>query len=257
VSERTVRFADPMLQAGFTQIPNAVLLRSELSVAARLTFGVLASFAWKDERCYPGQERVGALLGVGERAVRSYIGELKEAGQLEVERRGLGKSNAYILLPDRNERPGLSGSSVPGKNTKVEEDEELASGRKKRTASTPTSSKDIERVWARYVERMSPRRKEPDAEQRRIIAGALKVASAQECCQAVDGCAASDFHMKRGAYEGRSGARYNTLSHVLRGKRGGRTTREQIDYLIDLAAVAAEPPDDLDPDQVRREQGLS
>lgn len=95
--EKSVRFADATYQAGFTQIPNAVLRDPNLSVAARFTYGLLASFAWEDESCYPGQKRLAADTGVSERSLRTYIEELEAKGLVTVTRRGLRQTNRYTL----------------------------------------------------------------------------------------------------------------------------------------------------------------
>ena len=77
---------------------------------------------------------------------------------------------------------------------------------------------------------MQPRANDLDPETRRLIGHPLKVASVEECKRAIDGCRASDFHM--GAND--RSKRYNRLSHILKGKRGERTTREQIDLFLDI-----------------------
>lgn len=243
MSDKTVRFADPTLQSGFTQIPNAILREATLSVQARLAFAMLASFAWEDESCFPGQEKVAAMLGVSDRSLRGYIGELKAAGAVEVERRGLGKTNRYVLLPSAltgSLLPLRTGSVVPGKKTKVEEDSEEEAAGRSASSSSPTGKKDWRAVWAVYLDLMKPRRKEPDEGQRRVMTDALKVASVEECCEAVEKCAASDFHMKRGQYAKRKGGRYNQLSRILKGRRGKESTRERIEWWLDLEVETAD-----------------
>lgn len=96
----------------------------------------------------------------------------------------------------------------------------------------------VNKVWGHYAAVMTPRSDAPDAEQRRIIQDALKVANgsnydekADELCRAIDGCAASGFHM--GQNDRRK--KYNRLSQILKGKRGGKTTREQIDMFLEIA----------------------
>ncbi len=44
--ERHVIIEDEALAAGFTQIPNLVLRRPDLSPGAKLTYMVLLSYAW-------------------------------------------------------------------------------------------------------------------------------------------------------------------------------------------------------------------
>jgi hypothetical protein len=108
-------------------------------------------------------------------------------------------------------------------------------------------------VWTTYIETMKPRRRELDPASRRIINDALKVASVPECQRAIAGCAASDWHMGRDPQtHGRS---YKQLSQILKGKRGGRTAREQIDFFIeiaDAAGLASEGVQSVDPVKLSR-----
>jgi hypothetical protein len=110
-----------------------------------------------------------------------------------------------------------------------------------------------EEVWSTYIETMNPRRRELDPDSRRIINDALKVASVPECQRAIAGCAASDWHMGRDPQT--AGRSYKQLSQILKGKRGGRTTREQIDFFIEIAdkaGVASEGVQSVDPVKLSR-----
>lgn len=96
---------------------------------------------------------------------------------------------------------------------------------------------NVDLVWEHYVAAMKPRNKALDNEARKMIREALKVATVAECIRAIDGCAASDFHMGRNA----RGRKYNSLSQILKAKRAagpratGQTVRERIDFFIDIA----------------------
>lgn len=89
----------------------------------------------------------------------------------------------------------------------------------------------VKDVWDHYCSVMQPRNRGLDPQARAIIRDALKVATLSECKRAIDGCKASDFHMGR---NDRS-KKYNRLSQILKGKRGGKTTREQIDMFLEIA----------------------
>lgn len=89
----------------------------------------------------------------------------------------------------------------------------------------------VPEVWAHYCGVMKPRNAGLDAETRKVIREALKVATVDECKRAISGCAASDFHMGKNDRN----RRYNAVTQILKGKRGGRTTRENIDFFLDLA----------------------
>ena len=99
VSEDTrhVIIEDEALAAGFTQIPNLVLRRSDLQPGAKLTYMVLLSYAWQQDHAYPGQDRLAADMGVSERSVITYLKQLQETGLVTIRRRGLGLTNIYVL----------------------------------------------------------------------------------------------------------------------------------------------------------------
>jgi hypothetical protein len=136
---------DDALRDGFTQIPNAVLCNPDIGPGAKVAYAVLLSYAWKDDFCYPGQARMAADMGGGERSVRRYMAELAEHGLIEVRHRGLGKTNLYIVKkvraakmaddldttrrnaakmaePNRPKSAPLDRPDWPGKNTQPEED---------------------------------------------------------------------------------------------------------------------------------------
>lgn len=88
---------DPMIERGFTQVPNLILQNPDLSIGAKTTYAVMLSYAWNDNFCFPGQATLAKDLGSGERSVRRYIKELEDVGYIKVKQRGLGKVNLYEL----------------------------------------------------------------------------------------------------------------------------------------------------------------
>ena len=98
-----IRGADNATRGGFTQVPNFVLKSTAISPGAKLAYSMLLHYAWQNDYCYPGQERLASDMGVVKRSVVSYMQELERAGFIVVERRGQGKSNMYelILKPSR------------------------------------------------------------------------------------------------------------------------------------------------------------
>jgi hypothetical protein len=90
--------ADPATRYGFTQVPNFVLTNKALSVGAKLAYAMLLKYAWTDDACFPGQQKLADDMGAGERSVRTYLKELEDAKILEVTQRGLGKTNLYRLF---------------------------------------------------------------------------------------------------------------------------------------------------------------
>lgn len=108
----------------------------------------------------------------------------------------------------------------------------------------------VDAVWAHYCNVMHPRSNVADSEQRRLIRDALKISPrtassnglegpVAELCRAIDGCAASPFHMG----DNDRGKKYNRISNIFKGKRGGRTTREQIDMFLEIAEKAGSQSD--------------
>ncbi len=89
--------ADLATRFGFTQVPNFLLTNPNLSVGAKLAYSMLLKYAWSDDACFPGQQKLATDMGVGERSVRTYLKELEDAKLLEVTQRGLGKTNLYRL----------------------------------------------------------------------------------------------------------------------------------------------------------------
>src|SRR4051794_13011041 len=104
--------ADPVTRHGFTQVPNVILTKKELSVGAKLAYAMLLKYAWGDEACFPGQTKLAEDMGSGERSVRRYLDELEQVRLLEIVQRGLGKTNLYRLhLTVRQKKGNRGGQS--------------------------------------------------------------------------------------------------------------------------------------------------
>ncbi len=108
LKERNIEIvgADPITRHGFTQVPNYVLTKKEISVGAKLAYAMLLKYAWGDNACFPGQLKLAKDMGAGERSVRTYLKELESTGMLEIKQRGLGKTNLYRLYLTINKSPG-------------------------------------------------------------------------------------------------------------------------------------------------------
>jgi biotin operon repressor len=98
LEKHTVVILNEALRHGFTQLPNYVLRDKQLSFGARLSYAVLLSYAWQEESCFPGQDRMARDLGVSRRMLSDYLKELKQRGYIAWERRGLNKTNIYYIL---------------------------------------------------------------------------------------------------------------------------------------------------------------
>ncbi len=95
----TLVVEDFSLKHGFVQIPRIVLYARNLSRSAKMLYAVLLGYAWQEQQCFPGYTRLCDDLQATENSVRAYMRELEAANLLRQRRRGLGKTNLYIL-PD-------------------------------------------------------------------------------------------------------------------------------------------------------------
>src|SRR5256885_14878054 len=92
-----VNSADPIALHGFTQIPNFILRNPELSANAKTVYSLLLSYAWHNNLCFPGQERMAEHMGAHVSTISRAITELEECSLIEIERRGQGKTNFYTI----------------------------------------------------------------------------------------------------------------------------------------------------------------
>src|ERR1041385_4101508 len=88
---------DPVTREGFTQVPNFILRNSDISVGAKVTYAMFLSYAWHNDSCFPGQERLAQDMGMSRTRVTEFVGELEKAGLITIQRRGLGKTNIYEI----------------------------------------------------------------------------------------------------------------------------------------------------------------
>jgi len=98
LEKHTIVVVNEALKHGFTQLPNYVLKDKRLSFGARLAYAVLLSYAWQEDSCFPGQDRMAKDLGVSRQVLNGYLQELKKFEYVSWERRGLGKTNVYYIL---------------------------------------------------------------------------------------------------------------------------------------------------------------
>jgi biotin operon repressor len=89
--------ADVATRGGFTQVPNFLLKSKTLSSGDKMAFAMLLSYAWQNDFCFPGQERLAEDLGLTDRSIRTHLKELETQGLLIIKRRGQGKTNLYEL----------------------------------------------------------------------------------------------------------------------------------------------------------------
>ena len=99
-----LRGADILSHKGFTQVPNHVLESEKLSPGAKLTFAMLLKYAWQNNFCFPGIERLAKDMGAGVRSIIRHVQELETAGYISIKRRGLGKPNIYEINLTRSKK---------------------------------------------------------------------------------------------------------------------------------------------------------
>src|SRR6266850_2461701 len=88
---------DPVARGGFTQVPNFILKDSRLAIGPKLSYAMFLSYAWHNDSCFPGQDRLAEDMGMSRSRVTEFVGELEKAGLLLVQRRGQGKTNIYTI----------------------------------------------------------------------------------------------------------------------------------------------------------------
>jgi len=88
---------NPVLQNGFTQVPNFILKDPNISVGAKVAYAMFLSYAWHNDSCFPGQDRLAEDMGMSRSRVTEFVGELERAGLVTIERRGQGKTNLYTI----------------------------------------------------------------------------------------------------------------------------------------------------------------
>ena len=86
-----------VLQGGFTQVPNFILKDPLISVGAKVAYAMFLSYAWHNDSCFPGQDRLAEDMGLTRVRVTQLIGELELAGLITIQRRGQGKTNLYTI----------------------------------------------------------------------------------------------------------------------------------------------------------------
>ena len=89
--------ADPVARYGFTQIPNFILRDPNVSIGAKTVYSLLLSYAWHNDLCFPGQDRLAKDVGMGIASVNRFIKELEGCSLIEIARRGQGKTNFYTV----------------------------------------------------------------------------------------------------------------------------------------------------------------
>ena len=88
---------NPVLREGFTQVPNFILRDGNITVGAKVVYAMFLSYAWHNDSCFPGQDRLAEDMGMSRVRVTQLIAELQRAGLVNIQRRGQGKTNLYTI----------------------------------------------------------------------------------------------------------------------------------------------------------------
>ncbi len=88
---------DPITSGGFTQVPNFILRDPKLSLGAKVAYAMFLSYAWHNNSCFPGQDRLAGDVGMSRTSVTAFIGELERRGFIQIQRRGQGRTNVYTV----------------------------------------------------------------------------------------------------------------------------------------------------------------
>lgn len=163
-AHNTIEFGSGAWKHGFTMVPNHVLDAEHLSGQAKVTFALLMRFGRAKERAFPGQARMARLVGCTEKTLRVYIDELTQAGLVEVRRRGRGKTNLYILHPERELLPIKNGNDDPSGSVTItgeEEQERKKNEKEEDGADAPRADDRAQLLYDAYRERVVASQKKP------------------------------------------------------------------------------------------------
>ena len=198
---------------------------------------VLVVLAWHansdGESIRPSVERLVRMTSLSRSTITEVRGRLEKRGLIE--RVGMTRGGVVeyrlpgVREPDIDDAQGVQepgggdrepGGGRPGAGPKrsVKGQEPSEGGVQKRRSTERRKKSDTCRGGLGALRRRyEPRRTELDKEGTEIITAALNHATADECKRAIDGCAASPFHM--GQNDKRR--KFNGLSQILKGKRAG------------------------------------
>jgi hypothetical protein len=112
--EKTLIFRDKGFTHGFTQIPNQVLRDSKLSGNDKALYGLLLSYAWANNECFPGHDLLAQNMGVSKRYIIKILNNLKLHNLIDWKRQGLGKANIYYICRITDAYPAIYDNTPKG-----------------------------------------------------------------------------------------------------------------------------------------------
>lgn len=212
-----------------------------------------------DNCCFPSRKRLGLMCGgLSRDSVSKLVKALEEKGLVTraVRKRDNGSTASTLYtfpaLPPSISTGAPSSSSTGEPPSKSTGPELLRSNGNDRTTdgavppSTEPTSTEVQRVWENHKRLFPSTRGRLSPSRVRTIEKALKEFPAEDLCKASLG-------LKRWR-EQKEGS--TALSAVFASYPGGRPLADHIAFFIEQGEKAGPADDDLDVDQVRREQGL-
>lgn len=94
----TLIFEEEEQNHGYIILSKLILYADNLSKDAKILYAYLLGYAYEKDHCFPGYQTLCKDLGTSDNTVRKFMRELETAQLLRQHRRGLGKTNVYILL---------------------------------------------------------------------------------------------------------------------------------------------------------------
>lgn len=141
------------MRYGFTALPNAVLKARNISRDAKILYAFLLHYAWQDQQCFPGYDTLCTDLDASENMVRKYMRELEAARLIRQQRRGLGKTNIYIItevrtskseVPEQRKGEGTERRQSAGAKPRKTEDYKDAPTKTHYKKGVPTNQKSYD-----------------------------------------------------------------------------------------------------------------
>lgn len=120
-------------------IPQGLLECRDISLGAKVCLARLWKYCGRRTYCWPKQDEMSSELGVSERTIRSYIGELESGQFIRTEQQGLGKPNLYRMLghrslsvfcdePEATDSEGQADIAVPDRKDSSGQERKISSG---------------------------------------------------------------------------------------------------------------------------------
>lgn len=184
-----------------------------LTPGEKLVFVSLADQANDEGVCWPSQSKTAARTGFTRQTVNQHIRSLESKGLVSVVERGQYRmvyqiQMSDILTPQMSDNPTLD---VGKSDSRCRESRHIYKPPINHQRTNDTSV-EVQKVFSHWQETLDHPRAKLDDKRKRKIAAALKTFSLEDLCLAIDGCAASDFHMGKND----SQTKYDDISLILR-----------------------------------------